>query len=214
MTATAVFPVGHGAGPFVLAEETAPAHHLVRVGRTPEQLTEAEFATWVLAHYPAEPDGRAWTVADLVAAGPDLGLPDVEQQIAALLSRGILVEVTDPAAFAHQYRMASLFLGLGNRPDDLDQFAIGVPGLEPLAIVGSAAFELWQWGWVAPSLWAHCEVLATIGEQEADAPSTPEAQLGPVLGTLPSLLAGFVAFLEPVMTPPPSRRRAEASAGR
>ena len=189
--ATAVFPVGHGAGPFVLAQQQEPAHHVVRRGRTPEQLGESEFGTWVLAH-------RRSTVTDLVAAGPEFGLPDIEQQVDGLLRRGLLVEVTDPASFAERYRLAPLFVGLGNRPDDLEQFAIGVPGLEPLATVSSAAFELWQWGWVAPSLWAHCEVLATIGEQEADGPSTPDAQLGTVLGGLHSLLENFVAFLDPV----------------
>lgn len=169
---TAVFPVGHGAGTFV------------RVGRTAEQLTENEFGAWVVAH-------RMATVADLVNAG-------FERDVAGLLRRGVLVEVTDPVSFAHQYRLTPLFLGLGNRPDAPDRFAIGVPGLEPLATVDSAAYELWQWGWVAPSLWAHCEVLATIREQEGHEPATPDAQLGHVLGLLPSLLAGFVAVLEPV----------------
>jgi len=194
-----VFPVGHTAGPFVPAEETAAAHHVVRVGRREEQLTEAEFAVWVFAHHDS---GRGVSVAELIALGKEFGLLEIEPPVRALLGRGLLVEVTDAESFAQRYRLASLFLGLGNLPDDLDSFAIGVPGLDPLAVVSSAAFELWQWGWVAPSLWAHCEVLATIGEQETG-PSSPEAELGPVLDTLPSLLAGFVAFLEPVMTPRP-----------
>lgn len=197
MTASrTVFPVGHAAGPLVTGR---PARQVVRVGRASEQLTEAEFAVWVLAHHDS---GRASTVADLVAVGKDYGLTEAEEQLGALLDRGLLAEAADPESFAQRYRLGSLFLGLGNHPDELDSFAIGVPGLNPLAIVGTAAFELWQWGWVAPSLWAHCEVLATIGGQGTE-PSTPEAELGPVLDTLPSLLAGFVAFLDPVMTPLP-----------
>lgn len=188
----AVFPVGQAAGPYVPDGEQQPAHHVVRIGRTAERLTEAEFGLWVIAH---QPDGRSWTVADLVAAGA--GLPDIEERVGDLLSRGVLTEVTDQAAFANQYRLTPLFLGLGNRPDDVNQFAIGVPGLEPLAIVSTAAFDLWQWGRVEPSLWAHCEVLATIGEQ-ADQPSTPDAHLETVLTELSTLLTNFVAFLEPI----------------
>jgi hypothetical protein len=162
-----------------------PAHHVVRVGRTPEQLTEDEFGTWVLAHDQA-------TAAGLEAAG-------FAREVDELLRREILVEVAaDPVSFAHRYRLMPLFLGLGNRPDDLERFDIGVPGLDPLATVDSAAFELWQWGSVAPSLWAHCEVLATIREQESGDPARPDEQLGLVLGALPALLAGFVAYLEPV----------------
>lgn len=180
----AVFPVGHGAGAFVPDDEPNPAHHVVRVGRSREELTESEFGTWVLAHQ--EP-----TTGDLTAAG-------LAQETGELLRRGVLVEVSDPVSFAHSYRLAPLFLGLGNQPDDLEHFHIGVPGLEPLATVDATAFELWQWGSVAPSLWSHCEVLATIKEQEAGASTTPDAHLGPVLGALPALLEAFVAYLEPV----------------
>lgn len=184
MSSTAVFPIGHGAGPLVHADQ--PAHHVVRIGRTAEQLTEGEFGLWVLAHRGPR------TAAELVDAGHS------EQEVDGLVRRGVLASVADPTAFAESYRLVPLFLGLGNSPDELEQFAIGVPGLEPLARVGPAAFELWQWGWVAPSLWAHCEVLATIGEQEAGQQGRPEAHVGFVLELLPALLSGFVAFLDPV----------------
>jgi hypothetical protein len=105
----------------------------------------------------------------------------------------VLAPDDDAIEFAHRYRLLPLFAGLGNRPDDLKRFAIGVPGLDPLAVVSAATYELWQWGWVAPSLWAHCEVLATIGE-----PGTPGAQLDEVLAGVSELLSDFVAVLEPV----------------
>jgi hypothetical protein len=179
-----VFPVGHGAGAYLPEEQQDPAPYVVRVGRIPEQLTESEFGAWVLAHDQA-------TAAGLVAAG-------FARELEELRRREILVEVADdPVSFARKYRLTPLFLGLGNRPDDREHFDIGVPGLDPLATVDSAAFELWQWGSVAPSLWAHCEVLATMREQESGDPATPDEQLGLVLGALPALLAGFVAYLEP-----------------
>ncbi|GAB3406524.1 hypothetical protein [Flindersiella endophytica] len=179
-----VFPVGHGAGAFVPDEEQDPAHHVVRVGRSREELTESEFGAWVLAH-------RAATAGELAAAG-------FAQEMDELLRRGLLVEVGDPMSFARSYRLAPLFLGLGNEPDDLERFHIGVPGLEPLATVDATAFELWQWGAVAPSLWSHCEVLATIRHQNSGDPATAGEQLGLVLSALPSLLEGFVAVLDPV----------------
>ena len=176
---TTVFPVGHGAGP-------EAEHHVVRVGRTAERLSDAEFDVWSLAHH--------WTtLAELVAECRAAAVENAEQHVDALISRGLLTPVDDATEFAHRYRLLPLFTGFGNRPDDLERFAIGVPGLEPLATVNASTYELWQWGWVAPSLWAHCEVLATIGE-----PGTPGTQLAVVLDGVAELLSDFVAVLEPV----------------
>jgi hypothetical protein len=133
-----------------------------------------------------------------VTACADAGIEDAQRHVEALLRRGVLAAADDSAGFAQQYRLLPLFIGLGNRPDDPDHFAIGVPGLEPLATVGATTYELWQWGWVAPSLWAHCEVLATIGEQTAGEPGTASAQLGVVLDGVSALLSDFVAVLDPV----------------
>ena len=176
---TPVFPVGHAAGP-------ESEHHLIRVGRTAEHLSESEFGVWVLAH-------RWPTVPELVAECLEAGIDAAEQHVDALLNRGVLTLADDVTEFAQQHRLLPLFVGLGNLPDDLEGFAIGVPGLEPLALVSATTYELWQWGWVAPSLWAHCEVLATIGE-----PGTPGAQLDVVLDGVAELLSDFVAVLEPV----------------
>jgi hypothetical protein len=184
---TALFPIGHGAGPDA-STESMP--YVVRVGRTAEQLSAPEFGVWLLAH-------RLTHVTELAAACADADIDDPERHVDTLLSRGLLAAADDVTAFAQRYRLLPLFVGLGNRPDDPERFAIGVPGLEPLATLGSIAYELWQWGWVAPSLWAHCEVLATIGET-ADAPGTASAQLGAILDGVSVLLADFVAVLDPV----------------
>ncbi|MGZ0148970.1 hypothetical protein ACXJJ3_17985 [Kribbella sp. WER1] len=157
-----IFPVGHGAGP------RANDEYVIRVGGAEEVLSEPEFAAWVRAHEEDYTD---------------------QEQVDVLLRRGLLVQVDDVNAFAQQYRLLPLFIGLGNRPDDQQQFAIGVPGLEPLAVVSATTYELWQWGWVAPSLWAHCEVLGTIGERP---------KLDAVLNGVSALLADFVAVLDPV----------------
>ncbi|GAA1607121.1 hypothetical protein GCM10009804_73880 [Kribbella hippodromi] len=184
MTAT-VFPVGHGAGPLTSAE------HMVRVGRTAEQLTESEFGVWVLAH-------RWSNLPDLLTECSDADIEDAERHVHALLDRGVLVTADDAMTLAQQYRLLPLFIGLGNRRGDPDRFAIGVPGLDPLAVVDATVYELWQWGWVAPSLWAHCEVLATIGAQNESEPAAPNAQLDIVLDGVSTLLSEFVAVLEPV----------------
>lgn len=170
-----IFPIGHGAGPHT-------DQHVVRVGRTAEQLNETEFGVWVLAHRSADKD-------ELLVTCADAGIDDAQQHVDELLRRGVLAPVEDATSFAQQYRLLSLFIGLGNRPDDPEQFAIGVPGLAPLATVDATTYELWQWGWVAQSLWAHCEVLATIGD---------EPQLDVVLGGVSALLSDFVAVLDPV----------------
>jgi hypothetical protein len=159
-----IFPVGHGVG-----------WQLVRVGRTAEQLSEPEFDVWRLAHRETDEDALL-----------DADVDNVQQHVEELLRRGVLVRVEDVTGFAQQYRLLPLFVGLGNHPDEPGQFAIGVPGLAPLAVVSERAYELWQWGWAAPSLWAHCEVMATIGEQ-------PQ-----LLEGVSTLLADYVAVLEPV----------------
>ncbi|NUS00602.1 MAG: hypothetical protein HOV67_35715 [Kribbellaceae bacterium] len=140
--------------------------NVVRVGRRAEHLSDSEFETWDLAHQ----------------ATGDEALPLVDE----LVRRGLLVRVDDVTAFAQQYRLLPLFIGLGNHPDEPDRYAIGVQGLAPLAVVDERTYELWQWGWVAPSLWAHCEVQATLGEQ-------PQ-----LLDGVSTLLAEYVAVLEPV----------------
>ncbi|GAA3099502.1 hypothetical protein JOF29_005755 [Kribbella aluminosa] len=171
-----IFPVGHGAGP------RASDQYVVRVGGTAEQLSEAEFGVWVCAHQSADLD-------EVLAVCADADIEDAGQHLDELLRRGLVVQVDDVTAFAQQYRLLPLFIGLGNRPDDPQQFAIGLPGLEPLAVVPATTYELWQWGWVAPSLWAHCEVLGTIGERP---------QLDVVLDGVSALLSDFVAVLDPV----------------
>ena len=183
-----VFPIGHGAGPYFAGD---PMRHVVRIGRTAEFLSEPEFRVWELAHRSAE-------VTNLLAECEAARVDDAEQHLDALLRRGVLAPVDDAVAFAHRYRLRPLFVGLGNRPDDPGHFAIGVPGLEPLATVGPMTYELWQWGWVAPSLWAHCEVLATIGEQVGEEPGAPAAQLGTVLDGVFALLSRFVVVLDTV----------------
>lgn len=193
-----VIPVGHTGGAQVRPAAESPSLRLVRVGRIPEQLTDEEFATWLVAHGSPEPESGPWTRSDLIAAGPAFGLPDIEHHTSDLVARGMLAEISDAATFAHRYRLRPLFLGLSNSPDDPEHFTIGIPGLEPLAVVTTEAFELWQWGWVSPSLWAHCEVLATITEQDADQPSPPEAYLESVLTSLHTLVANQVAYVDPV----------------
>jgi hypothetical protein len=174
-----IFPVGHGAGPHTAPES---AQYVVRVGRTAEQLSESEFGVWVLAHRTAD-------LTELLAACTDTGIDNAQQHVDELLGRGVLAKVEDVTGFALQYRLLPLFIGLGNHPDDPEQFEIGIPGLEPLATVGAKQYELWSWGWVAPSLSAYCEVLATLGEQ---------LQLDVVLDWVSTLLADFVAVLDPV----------------
>jgi hypothetical protein len=171
MSAT-LLPVGVDLGAIHDATSAGPATHRVLVGSAVHELGPAEYATWTRAHRtgrsgaPAETDG-------LVAAG-------------------LLAEVDDPAGFLARYRLMPRFVGLGTSTEH--RYDLGVPGLPPVATIDRAAFEVWEWAAVAPTLSVHCEVLTAVD----GTPGAEPASFAPaVLAAVRDLLEAAVAFLVP-----------------
>ena len=90
-----------------------------------------------------------------------------------------------------------LLVGLGNSAEYPDTYAVGLPGQQPVAMLDSGGYELWQWTTVAPSLWHACEVRAKVGAGLGD-PTSATDLLDDVLGDLRPLLANSCAYLDVV----------------
>lgn len=189
-----VFPVGHYMG-----ERHPERHHIVRLGLTHRTLTADEFGVWVLAHGTTEVGTGAWPVGELLDLATDAELPDAPDAVARLVEAGLLALVDAEAGgtrrFAESHRMHPLLVGIGNTDDEPDRYQLGFPGLPPVAVVDTSAYELWQWGHLAPTLWHTCEVrekvAAGLGEPVAAADLVADT-----LGDLRVLLANSCAYLD------------------
>ncbi|MGW6282652.1 hypothetical protein [Kribbella sp. NPDC055071] len=159
-----VFPLGHYGG-------LHAGEHVVRVGRRQVVLSDSAFAVWGLAH------GGQGDVSELVGLGVVVDVPD---------------EPAAMAAFARTHRMDSLFVGLGNSPERLDSFAVGIPGLGTIAMLDGSSFELWQWGTLPRTLWETCLVRARMASPAVD----PESVVAGVLQDLRALIAHGCAYLD------------------
>jgi hypothetical protein len=214
MTASTVFPIGHYAGTRPVATAPVPngsrtgtagaSHHLVRIGRGLEHLTDDEFGVWVLAHGLADSAARGWTREDILDRAMDAQITAGDVCLDQLLDRGLLVQVptdvdhVDAAVeFATTYRMGTLLVGLGPVPDRPDQHAVGVPGIGTAALLDAGAFRLWQWGGVAPTLWRHChDRVRTGGRGGLDTLVDPATVLFDVLADLRTLIVHGCAYLD------------------
>lgn len=175
-----VFPIGHYVG-----ERHPEGLHHVRVGLVHQAMTADEFGVWVLSHQ----DSPQWTVDDMLALAAQADLPNAASSAERLLSVGALVSVTDPVAFAQSYRLESLLVGLGNTEDEPDRYRVGLPGQEP-ATLDAAAYELWQWAALAPTLWHTCEIRAKLSS------TSPSDEVQAVLENLRPLLANSCGYLD------------------
>ncbi|MGQ0840909.1 hypothetical protein [Actinokineospora sp.] len=192
MSAPLVFPVGH-----YLGERHPEATHIVRVGRERHELTADEFGVWVLAHGSGEVGRGAWTTEDLLALAGPAALAGAAATVDRLAAAGtlVLVRPSDAVAFAETYRMDSLLVGLGNSAADPDHYAVGIPGVAPVALLDASAYELWQWGHLAPTLWQTCEVRAKVS-MELGEPVRDTEVLADLLGDLRVLLVSSCAYLD------------------
>ncbi|WP_436501627.1 hypothetical protein [Actinokineospora sp. HUAS TT18] len=153
-----IFPLGHYVG-----------RHQVRVGWDRHDLTEDEFGTWLLVHaYPSS--------AEIFDAAARAG---VTERVETLMTRGLLTE-TD-GDFTARHRLRPLLVGLGNSVEAPDRHAIGVPGLPPVAYLDPAAYELWQWGHLAPTLHHATEIDGDVLDRVRALVSTGCAYLDVVL---------------------------------
>jgi hypothetical protein len=186
-----VFPVGHYMG-----ERHPAGNHVVRVGLEHQTLDQDEFGVWVLSHGTTEIGKDPWTVDDALALAATAGLSRPQDAIDRLTSVGVLTILpADPIRFARRYRVRPLLVGLGNSEAEPDRYALGLPGLPPMAVVDEPSYELWQWGHLAPSLWHTCEVRAKVATGLGE-PTSPTTLLPAVLGDLRVLLTNSAAYLD------------------
>ena len=166
-----IFPVGHYTG---LRTADGSTLHTVRAGWQQHRLEEDAFGTWVLAHRLRETD----------LLGQLAGAAGQVQQLTGL---GLLASADDGESFARGHRIGVMFVGLGNSPERLDEYAVGLPGLGTAAILDAGSYQLWQCGSVAPTLWDVCGLRS---------PDRPADALNDVLGDLRNLLANGCAYLD------------------
>ncbi len=199
-----IFPVGHYGGPFFPDVEQPLRYHHVRVGVSSQKLwDEAEFRVWALAHgLPDRPGTEPWTRRDVEAEAANGGVADSTTTVEGLLTRGLLVEVapgTEQATeFARTHRIEPLLVGLGNSPDDLLGYRVGMAGYAPLVVLSRTGSELWQFGQSCENLWEACELFARVAKEigETDPAHTDPVELLdrsiPALRTLVSHSAGYL----------------------
>jgi hypothetical protein len=201
MTGPLLFPLGHYLGPHHPGPGRPAEHHVVRIGATWNRLeSDRESAVWGLAHGWAGRLGAGpWTAGALVTAARERAGVDASGTVAALLRRGLLVEV-DPRApaaveFARRCRLSPLALGLGNEPRRPGEFRIGL-GDRVAATVAPGLFQFWHWAPVSPSLYAACERYAADSVALGSGENTPQEALAAMLGQLHFLLAARVGYLD------------------
>lgn len=174
-----IFPVGHYTG--VRAADDGVLH-TIRAGWQQHRLEEDAFGTWVLTHGLTESGKDKWTEADVLGHAEQSGIPGAAGHLQQLARLGLVSRADDAEQFARGHRLGVLFVGLGNSPERLDEFAVGLPGLGTAALLDARSYELWQWGSVAPSLWDVCQAVA--------------AEPTDVLRDLRSLIANGCAYLD------------------
>ncbi|GAA1037577.1 hypothetical protein GCM10009557_51400 [Virgisporangium ochraceum] len=186
-----MLPVGHYTG-----SEHPPGHRTIRVGRTRVSFPDDEpFLVWAAAHRPPGDLAAPWGRREVAAASE---VTDPEPLIDGLLRDGLLVELTDPEAFARAYKAVPILIALGNTPADPDRFGIGLFGLDPVITVPPRVFEVWQWGTVGTSLWAVSEAFAIATTRATGEPVSPEDVLGGFLHALPALVGSNALYLDVV----------------
>lgn len=187
-----VFPIGHNGG------RRPGERHQVRLGRSAETLTSDEFAIWVLAHGSPTVGKAAWTVRDTVRTAEGERVTGASDIVSALDERGLLHTIAAGSGatdFARAYRMTALLTGLGDTPGNPGTYAVGVPGTPAATWLDFDAYELWQWGSLAPTLSHVCEARASVLTKLGE-PCEPAAALGCMLGDLRLLIAHGCAYLD------------------
>jgi len=206
-----LLPVGHYHGRFFPGPDRPLRNHRVRVGAGIPRLDADEFRVWTLAHgLPDRPDDGPWTRREVETEARADGLAASTAVLDGLLQRGLVVAVPPGpeglGGFARAYRLHSLLNGLGNSPDDLGSFSIGVAGFAPVVTVGRTAAGLWQWAPHCGTLHEACALLAHGAREagETDEEHTDPARLleRHLLPALRRLVAHSAAYLDVAETPP------------
>lgn len=204
-----IFPIGHYGGRFFPDVGQALRYHQVRIGWRNHKLDDdGEFTVWGIGHGGAEqPADEPWTREDVRSEAERRGVPQAGATIEALLSRGLLAELQPgrEVEFGRTYRLEPLLSGLGNSPQDLAGYHLGLAGFTPQVTLGRVAAELWQFGSDCDHLWAACELLADVARDlgETDpAYADPVQLLQAAFPALRTLLVHTAGYLDLAAGPP------------
>jgi hypothetical protein len=165
-------PVGHDLGVFHDGMGGSPVRQ-IRVGAEVEELTEEQYKTWL-------------AVLD--------GGPASDE----LRTRRLLADPTDAVEFASTHRLLPLALGLGNTAEEPWLFSAGLL-YQPMVVMTSPLYDLWQWAHLSPDLWSACRESAAVALQAgvtAPEQTDPAEVLAGALETVPHLLAARVACFD------------------
>lgn len=145
VTAPLLLPIGYYYGAFFPAVGAELKHYRLRVGPNPVSLSEDQFAIWSLAHgLPERLQAGPWSRASLEELATELEVPNTAAVLDSLLADGLVAEIDldSPTAqtFAQSHVVQPLMIGLGNTPDYLGLYHLGLFG-QPVVRVTRATFE-------------------------------------------------------------------------
>jgi hypothetical protein len=205
-----LIPVGHDLGVHYVDNLPGPRldpgaverRQQIRIGAELAELTDSEFAIWLLAHGIDDEDRP--TVSSLVATAESLELPmaTIRAAVERLIGIGLLVQVEpgggSAVLFARRHQLFPLMLGLG--PDQEQPWLQTVGPLNrPVARVSSALYDVWAWAHLTPHLWSGCEDAASAaraaGVSAADEVD-PRKILAGLLGSVHAMLSVRAAYFD------------------
>ncbi|GAA0612562.1 hypothetical protein HPO96_22805 [Kribbella sandramycini] len=194
-----LLPIGHDLGALYAAGGTARRHQ-VRAGADLAELSDTEFAIWMLAHGIDDRDQPTRT--SLIDGAERFGIdPDEAAAVIDQLQSDRLLAAVDPedaTGFAQTHQLIPLLTGLGPDPDQPWMQNIGLLN-QPVVQVSTAVYDVWTWAHLAPQLWAGCEdaaeVARTAGITTADE-TDPHRVLAGILTSVHGLLCVRAAYLD------------------
>ncbi|MGW6282653.1 hypothetical protein [Kribbella sp. NPDC055071] len=195
-----LIPVGHDLGVHYL--DGLERRQQIRIGADLAELSDEEFAVWLLAHGIDDEDRP--TPASLVATAESLELPTatITAAVERLTKLGLLAQVEpgggSAVLFARRHQLFPLMLGLGPDQDEPWLQTVG-PLHRPVAKVSSALYDVWAWAHLAPHLWSGCEDAAeaarVAGVTAADE-LDPRKVLAGLLGSVHAMLSVRAAYFD------------------
>jgi hypothetical protein len=200
-----IFPVGHYCGSQYPKAGGPPKYRSLRIGRLWINLkTEDAFAVWAAAHRPTDVADEPWTRARVLdVARNRLGADEPEQAMEGFFETGVLVEVTpgtpDAVDFAKHHRVLPLMVSLGNTPEDLDAYGVGLFGLPPVITVPRLVEFFLRWSPYAQNLWEVCREYAAAKTKNGvtdPAERDPKTALDTFLRSLHTLLGPNAACID------------------
>lgn len=196
-----LLPIGHDLGALYAAGGTARRQQ-VRAGADLAELTDNEFAVWMLAHGIDDRDRP--TRESLIRGAERFGLDpgEVAAVVEQLLADRLLVAV-DPEdesaeTFARSHQLVPLLTGLGPDPDQPWMQHIGLLN-QPVLQVSTAVHDIWTWSHLAPQLWAGCEDAAEVARSAgitSPDETEPRQVLAGLLCAVHGLLCVRAAYLD------------------